>query len=621
MIDAARVGGSTSSYTHTLAVLGQYCNQQHARSITLAQVDTGFLLHFFPKGQWRKPISIDVHNADLLELTGVVAGTTGDRNGVLFRGGDNVDRKHPLLPMGYEVVLRAVGIKLDRRRAVSVTICDTGQHLYVNYWVDKATFLIRDGRRQAVSNTQVEIYDMAGIQRMLQEANEDFARESARYEQSMRINQYDHITTLAAAFLLESDGKYRDAEALYGRIAAQVPRHPEAHYHVARMALTRGERRAALAEVRKAIEIMPDAAAPHDLHGRILRQGNKLKEAVTAFERAVSLDEENGIHHYHLALAYEAQGRSDEAMVQMALSTGQELAPDWEMVREEIAVEQAAPLTAAKPERQLSPEHAVPAPTHALSANSASAAPPWETESALTGDRESPSGPLPKLTTFDEEGLAEDWIDVQATSDEQQALLRPMTLEQRLRAAGALPTTQAEIPAPPTPLAPPAASTLTSISDDWSFATSPLISTDPSGDLRIEPPTAGELQALGAPAPAASELPSLATRVFPADQAANKPEPEEPHSGLSARVGPAGGHAVPPAPQPSFPSQPSSVPTGSSNTVELATEILLIQRALEGEPNRADLHRKLGFLLARQGKTAEAATEFRKALQASRTNL
>ncbi len=60
---------------------------------------------------------------------------------------------------------------------------------------------------------------------------------------------------------------------------------------------------------------------------------------------------------------------------------------------------------------------------------------------------------------------------------------------------------------------------------------------------------------------------------------------------------------------------------GSPNAVELAAEILMIQRALDAEPNRADLHRKLGFLLARQGKTAEAATEFRKALQASRTSL
>ena len=132
MIDAARVGGSTPSYTHALAVLGQYCNQQRARSVTLAQVETGFILHFFPKSQWNKPTCIDVHNADLLELNGVVSGNTVDKNGTLFRGGDNVDRKHPLLPMGYEATLRAIGIKLDRRKAVGVTICDTKDALFVN---------------------------------------------------------------------------------------------------------------------------------------------------------------------------------------------------------------------------------------------------------------------------------------------------------------------------------------------------------------------------------------------------------------------------------------------------------------------------------------------------------
>ncbi|HVA92692.1 MAG TPA: tetratricopeptide repeat protein [Chloroflexota bacterium] len=618
MIDAARVGGSTPSYTHALAVLGQYCNQQRARSIILAQVDTGFLLHFFPKGQWKKPASIDLHNADLLELTGVVSGTTSDRNGVLFRGGDSVDRKHPLMPMGYEVVLRAVGIKLDRRQAVGVTICDTGQHLYVNYWVDKATFLIRDGRRQAVSNTQLETYDGAGIQRMIKEANEDFARESARYEHSMRINQYDHITALAAAFLFESDGKYRDAEALYGRIAAQVPRHPEAHYHVARMALTRGERRAALTEIRKAIDIVPDVAALHDLHGRILRQSNKPKEAVVAFERAVALDEDNGIHHYHLSLAYQAMGRRDEAIVQMALSTGQELAPAWEMVQEEIAAEHvalaAAPAPAPEqlPNQQAAPPLSAPAMTTEFSG----AAPAWETESApAMEDPKAPSAPLPKLTTFNEEELAEDWVDAQLASDEQQALLRPMTLEQRLRAAGALLSARAEIPIPPpsSPSSPLAASELASFSDDWSTTTQPLISTDPSGDLRIEPPSAGELQALSGSAPAAG--------AFPPTQATGRPEPDEPLTGLSARLSGVGNQPAPPTPPLSFPSQPSSVPAGSSNTVEIATEILLIQRAMESEPNRADLHRKLGFLLARQGKTAEAATEFRKALQASRTNL
>jgi Flp pilus assembly protein TadD len=108
--------------------------------------------------------------------------------------------------------------------------------------------------------------------------------------------------------------------------------------------------------------------------------------------------------------------------------------------------------------------------------------------------------------------------------------------------------------------------------------------------------------------------------------------PEVGDSGnLSARITGQGGRPLTPSEQAaSIPagrpaaasSSKAATPAGSSsNAVELATEILVIQRALTAEPNRADLHRKLGFLLARQGKTAEAAAEFRKALQASRTNL
>jgi tetratricopeptide (TPR) repeat protein len=642
MIDAARIGGSTPSYTHALAVLGQYCNQQRARSVTLAQVETGFLLHFYPKSQWNKPASMDVHNADLLELNGVVSGNTSDKNGTLFRGGDNVDRKHPLLPMGYAMTLRAIGIKLDRRKAVGVTICDTKDALFINYWVDKATFLIRDGRRQGVSNVHLEQYDKAGVQRMLADSNDEFSREAGRYEHTMRANPYDHITSLAAAFLFESDGKYRDAESLFARIAAQVPRHPEAHYHVARLALMRDDRRTALNEVRKALDILPEGAAIHDLHGRILRKNKKLKEAAAAFEQAVALDDENGIHHYHLSLAYEAQGRKDEAVVQMALSTGQDLAPAWEMVQEEIAAEHVALVrSAAAPAAEQvasAPAVQVPVPAPAVAAMTtdfAEADTGWEQE-AGSEDQEGAAvlagAPIPKLTTFDEEEIAPDWAESPG-AEEHQLLLKPMTLEQRLRAAGPLPSARREVFEPPPPVsltpsrpapepAPPP--------DDWSVSPTPLPSGDPGAHSRGEPLAARDSSRSSRTVPPDSD-PRQERSAMPSPEWGSA-RPEVGDSGnLSARITGQGGRPLTPSEQAaSIPagrpaaasSSKAATPAGSSsNAVELATEILVIQRALTAEPNRADLHRKLGFLLARQGKTAEAAAEFRKALQASRTNL
>jgi Flp pilus assembly protein TadD len=90
-----------------------------------------------------------------------------------------------------------------------------------------------------------------------------------------------------------------------------------------------------------------------------------------------------------------------------------------------------------------------------------------------------------------------------------------------------------------------------------------------------------------------------------------------------AEAGGTGTQAPAPGGTEARPEPPQPIRTEEEDTaaVELAAEVLAMQRAVAAEPNRADLHRKLGFLLARQGKTSEAAEEFRKALQVSRMTL
>ena len=75
-LDAARIGGSTPSYQYGLGLLGQYFNQQHARLITIAEVDSGFLLFFFPEGNLRKPRS----PAKGLCCAAAIAATRGTRS-------------------------------------------------------------------------------------------------------------------------------------------------------------------------------------------------------------------------------------------------------------------------------------------------------------------------------------------------------------------------------------------------------------------------------------------------------------------------------------------------------------------------------------------------------------
>lgn len=54
MVEANRVGGSSPSYRHCLHLIGQFLNQQHARTATIAEIDSGFMVLYYPEGDYRK---------------------------------------------------------------------------------------------------------------------------------------------------------------------------------------------------------------------------------------------------------------------------------------------------------------------------------------------------------------------------------------------------------------------------------------------------------------------------------------------------------------------------------------------------------------------------------------
>ncbi len=402
MVDAARIAGSIPSYQQCLPVLGEYLNQQRASRAIIAEVETGFLIIYFTENRWNSPVTLTVHHADLLGLQGAFEGTTSGKAGVLLRGGDKRDKKHAVCPMGFDVFFRALGLRLQRRGAVGITICDIGQLIYVGYWVDKATFVVRDGRRKPVSSLQLETYDAAGVQQLLKSTAESQAQEMTRHEKGLRINQHDHIAMLEAATLLEHDGNYREAEALLARIVSAVPQHPEAHYHIGRLALARGDRHGALTAAKKAAALQPGDPGVANLLGRALHRSNKGKEAVAALQRAISLDPDNGIHHYHLAKVYESLGQREEAEMEMQLSTVQLAAPAWDMVQEDIEEIEIRPATAAPMSERLPSESAMlpPAPDEVVALEQASV------PSIAVPAMPVPTLATPTLTTTFEPGLS-----------------------------------------------------------------------------------------------------------------------------------------------------------------------------------------------------------------------
>jgi hypothetical protein len=61
-----------------------------------------------------------------------------------------------------------------------------------------------------------------------------------------------------------------------------------------------------------------------------------------------------------------------------------------------------------------------------------------------------------------------------------------------------------------------------------------------------------------------------------------------------------------------------ALPSTTEDAVQLAAAIMRAEELVRAEPHRADLHRKLGFLLAKQGRSEDAAAEFRRAVECGR---
>jgi Tfp pilus assembly protein PilF len=94
------------------------------------------------------------------------------------------------------------------------------------------------------------------------------------------------------------------------------PDYEEAHYNVGCLHRREGDRTAAVARFRRAVELDPDYAVAHAALGEELFAAEPLAnraEAVAHLSRAVALDPADGWSHARLAIARDLDGRDDEA--------------------------------------------------------------------------------------------------------------------------------------------------------------------------------------------------------------------------------------------------------------------------------------------------------------------
>src|SRR6185312_11711848 len=146
------LSGSHRSYAVALAVLGHFLVREQGRGILIAELSGGFFVSWHDVIDWAKTGRHIVEHDHILDQVGPVQGglLTSDHLRKPARKG--LFRKQEIQ---YDMIradfLHALGQRLDRQRAVSITVIETLSGFRLAYWVDKATFVIQGAFRLPIS--------------------------------------------------------------------------------------------------------------------------------------------------------------------------------------------------------------------------------------------------------------------------------------------------------------------------------------------------------------------------------------------------------------------------------------------------------------------------------------
>lgn len=112
-------------YEHRLRIVGRHLDRDGYRGATIVEVPDGMVVRAIDS-QTMQPVVLEILDTDIPELLSEVRSA---------RGNGERSHHHPLLPTGYEDVLRAVGYRLDQEAARWITVTELATQLVVAGWV------------------------------------------------------------------------------------------------------------------------------------------------------------------------------------------------------------------------------------------------------------------------------------------------------------------------------------------------------------------------------------------------------------------------------------------------------------------------------------------------------
>lgn len=122
------------------------------------------------------------------------------------------------------------------------------------------------------------------------------------YNTALAENPGERDALLGLAYIAQHQGRRDDARAYYQRVLRQEPGHPGASAGLLTIA-AEGNLQLTASRAREMAERNPDSAVAMATLGGILAREGRIAEAQQAYFRALTLEPENALHAYNLAVA------------------------------------------------------------------------------------------------------------------------------------------------------------------------------------------------------------------------------------------------------------------------------------------------------------------------------
>jgi tetratricopeptide (TPR) repeat protein len=164
-------------------------------------------------------------------------------------------------------------------------------------------------RLPIVPSTQARADHTAGIRAMLAKLIAE--------NPELCANLVELRANLASAVTHHRSQELDQAESLYRKILAKVPRHPVALHMLGVIELQRGNNEAAIGLINQAIEVQPSLPEPFVNLGNALRLINKPEEAIESYRHAIALKPDMVLAHSQLAEVLMHLGRYEAAITHL----------------------------------------------------------------------------------------------------------------------------------------------------------------------------------------------------------------------------------------------------------------------------------------------------------------